>query len=73
MGIGIGQAKAMKTYKFKELSEEAQLKAAREYLEGWEETHDEGDLTLQEAFALCLIDTDARYTEKGVFLEDINV
>jgi hypothetical protein len=45
-----------KIYSFKELSEEAQTKAVADYIEGWEETHEIGDMEYLDALSALKYD-----------------
>jgi hypothetical protein len=58
----------MKTYKFTELSPEAQNVAIDEYLSGWYETHDENDLTYSEAKVVLALNIEEDYLEDGTFV-----
>ena len=46
----------IKIYSFKELSEEAQTKAVADYIEGWEETHEMGDMEYLDALSVLKYD-----------------
>lgn len=56
----------MKYYKFAELSEKAKKNAVKQYLRGWEETHEKDDMSFDDAYNSC-IDTndDFAYDIKG--------
>jgi hypothetical protein len=56
----------VRLYKFSELSEKAQNKAIQSYLDGWEETHDKGDMSWGDAKSSCLdCDEEIAYNKKG--------
>jgi hypothetical protein len=55
-----------KYYKFSELSQTAKHVAVMEYLRGWEETHDKGDMSYDDAFSSCIDTNDEiAYDKKG--------
>ena len=60
------------TFSFKDLSTEAKARALADYIGGWEETHEVGDLTLMEAYSVLRVDyanTEYdNYTEDGVMI-----
>lgn len=58
----------MKTYKFTELSSKAQKRALQEYLDGWEMTHDQDDLSKEEALEVLTDNTNDEYDVHGNFL-----
>lgn len=55
--------------RYSNLSFEAQLVAVREYIKGWEETHDKGDLDESEADSI-LRGMDDFYNINGNYLGD---
>jgi len=61
----------MSTYKFIELSEDAQNLAVNKYLHGWYETHDENDLSYQDAKNILLLNDNDRYFIDGRFAEEV--
>lgn len=54
-----------KIYKFKDLSKLAQDHAVSEYIAGWEETHDVGDLDEESAMEILIENEDDTYTKDG--------
>jgi hypothetical protein len=54
--------------KFKELSPMAQIKAMKDYIAGWEETHSKGDLTRDVAWNL-LIDSEDVFDIAGNYID----
>lgn len=60
--------KTLKTYKFKELSKSAQDRAASEYIAGWEETHENGDLDEESAMEILIENEDDTYNKDGELL-----
>ena len=55
-----------KHYKFSELSKAAKVIAVKEYLRGWEETHDKGDMSYDDAYSSCIDTNDEiAYDKKG--------
>ena len=65
--------KKMTRMKFSQLSEKAQMRAVKDYLRGWEVTHEneEDALTEDEALDACR-DTEHElfYTENGKLIEE---
>ena len=55
-----------KKYRFMKLSAAAKKVAVKQYLKGWEETHEKGDMSYDDAYSSC-IDTNLEifFTEKG--------
>ena len=43
----------MKTFKFSDLAETSQIKAVKDYIEEWEETHEKNDMEYSEAQSNC--------------------
>jgi hypothetical protein len=54
-----------KIYKFKDLSKVAQDRAVSEYIAGWEETHEDGDLDEESAMEILIENEDDTYTKDG--------
>ena len=53
-------------YRFSELSPEAKNRAVLDYIAGWEETHDRGDISREEAHSACFdTDYDVLYNVDG--------
>lgn len=55
------------TLSFKKLSAIARDKAIRDYLKGWEETHNIEDMSYLEAFDILLDSEEDRYTIDGSY------
>ena len=59
-------------FTFKELSAQAKAKAVADYIEGWEETHEIGDMNLLDALSALRDDYPLQgldnYLEDGTFL-----
>ena len=55
------------SYKFNELDTKAQKRAVLDYIEGWEETHDMGDLPQKEVIALLSLGDDD-FDVNGIFM-----
>ena len=59
---------------FEELSAEAQAKAVADYIEGWEETHEKGDMSFSDALSALRDDFPLQgldnYLEDGTFVMD---
>ncbi len=59
----------MKKYKYNDLSLDAQIKAIKDYIEGWEETHEKGDLDEPECHTILQgIEPDDYYTVNGEYI-----
>lgn len=61
-----------KAYKFLELNKKAQNFAIKDYIKGWEETHDKGDMTFEEVKEILTDNNDDDeflYTSKGEIYE----
>jgi hypothetical protein len=59
-----------KLYRFTELSKKAQKVAVQTYLDGWEETHDEDDMSWDDARSSCIDDEDTLYNKDGTDAEE---
>lgn len=59
-----------KQYRFKELSNLAQIRAVYDYFKGWAETHDENDLTFSQIYAILSNSYDLYY-KSGRFKQSI--
>ncbi len=61
-------------FSFEELSAEAQAKAVADYIEGWEETHEKGDMSFSDALSALRDDFPLQgldnYLEDGTFVMD---
>ena len=56
--------------KFSELSREAKLKAAQDYLDGWLDEKPDDELTISESLELCMdTEDECDYDENGVLLD----
>lgn len=52
--------------KYSELTESAKLIAAQDYINGWKETHEDEEMSINEAKTLCLdSEDDVEYNEDG--------
>jgi hypothetical protein len=61
----------MKTYKYSELCETAQLLAMADYQRGWFETHEDEMFTIQELHGFLMDGNDEfEYTELGELIQD---
>ena len=74
MGEGpSGRPMSKKIYTFEELSEKAQIKAVEDYIEGWEETHEPGDMTWFEALSALRddypVDNLDNYEKDGTWID----
>ena len=63
--------KPQKKYRFLKLSAASKKVAVREYLKGWEETHEKGDLSYDDAYSCC-IDTNLEifFTVEGKEIQE---
>ena len=64
-------------FSFEELSAEAQAKAVADYIEGWEETHEKGDMSFLDALSALRDDFPLQgldnYLEDGTFVMDYEI
>lgn len=60
----------MKTYLFCDLSASAKVYAMNDYLKGWEETHEKGDLTKAEVYDILGDNDEFLFDVEGRFLSD---
>lgn len=54
LGQAINQRQDQTMYKFSELSRQAKNIAVLDYIQGWEETHEIGDMSYDDAYSGCL-------------------
>jgi hypothetical protein len=59
-------------YTFNQLSRTAKKLAVNDYIKGWEETHDQGDLSYDDVYDILIEDAEFLYNKGGEFIGDEN-
>ena len=60
----------MKPYRFTDLSDAAQIAVVHDYIDGWNETHDDEQMSFDDAWECCLdCNEEIEYTKDGTISE----